>query len=374
MPRQNFRVAAAVHINGNLVPATRWAVDINAYSIASTLEATVTTATARGFNKLSDYGQVAQGSNAKTTPLIPMKFSAGVGTDSAPQLLTIEEGYLDATERSYDEYSVSFSGRGAASIFQDIQITTPVLKNAAGSAIIASIFAKRGIPLTVAAPSPQYSGKTQDLQTFDQTMRGRTEWDVLQAISAADGYRLTVHNNQGWYGPYGQGDPTLSFWWGRAKNGAGIVHMTIRHAPRRTRNIKVVGRSFIPKSNHAVTASYPPNAGSSEGETFQVAFPPGLKQAVLATQVQAKFYEIAKKEFLLTATLVPDAEFLQTVSQYGANFKIQLGGPDVWASQQLLYEIRQVRLEFDSTSGGSAPLLAHIIAGNYNPTGEGFVS
>ena len=305
---------------------------------------------------------------------IPMKmaFSLGVGDNGAPpSSVSLEQGYVDSCNRSYHDRTVTFTGRGTASIFQDIQITAPVLKNAAGSTIISKMFADQNIPLTVLAASPQYAGKTQDQETFDQTMRGRSQWDVMQAIALDDGFRLTCHNGAGTYGPYGQGDPTVSYEWGRAKNGGGLVELDIKHSPRRSHNIKVIARSYLPKSHRSISEPYGVTS-AKDGETFQVAARPGLSSMQLKQYAQAVYKDIAKREFLVTATVVPDAAFVQTVAQNGANFKLKLGGPDLWPSQASpIYEIRQVRFEFSASKRGGMPLLAHILAGNVNPINEG---
>jgi hypothetical protein len=368
----SYTVEPVLLINGTAYPATSWSVDINAYSISSAIDCTLGNGSSRAVSVLPDFGTIMQ-----TVRPLPIEIRLGY-TDSSTganpaQPLTLESGYVDEATRSYTDRTVVFTARGSASLFQDVQITTPVLKNQAGSAIIKSIFQKRApnVPITIVAPSPQFSGKTPDDQNFVQTMRGRSEWDVMQAISIADGYRLTVHAGKATYGPYGLSDPVLAYAWGKAGVGTGIVELDIKHSPRRSHNIKVIARSYIPKSNRSVSATYGV-ASASDGETFQVNVEAGLTSTQIKQRAQTAYEDIAKREFLMTATIVPDETFVQIVSANGANFSIQLGG-DIWPSHARKYEIRQVHVEY--SPGGSVPVLAHIVAGDVNPVQDGaFVS
>jgi len=359
----NTVVDGVVRVHGTVVPATHWSVEVNAYSISSSLDATIATASARSFAKLPDLFALGQ----KVRPL-PITIDLGLGADALPQnRLPLESGYVDEISRNHGERIVMLSGRGSASIFQDVQITAPLLRNARGSDLIARIFAKRGIPLSVSSGSSQYAGKTVEGQTFDQTMRGRSEWDVMQAIAVADGYRLTLHNRRGRYGPYGLNDPLLHAQWGRSGGDVRLVDLDVKQSPGKSHNIHVIARSFQPRSKHSVSVSYG-NKGK-DGEGFQVSVKAGLTRSQLQVLVQKIYEDIAKREFIATMVLVPNAKLLETVSQHGANFSIALGG-DVWPSEALTYGVRQIRFEF-SPGGRGLPLLAHVVAGNLNPIQAG---
>lgn len=365
----SFVVSSTVLLNGVPYPATRWSVDLNAYSMATSLSASISTAQAQGFASLPDFGQLMQ----SVRPL-PFEIHAGLSPDGTGSEVTIETGYVDERESQYLERTIEFTGRGVASIFQDIQVSEPLLKSQAGSAVIEKFFSEKGIPLTITAASPAYVGKTGGDPVYNVTLRARTAWDEMQAIALADGYRLTVHNGQGTYGPPSSSDPTLYYEWlgGAQPSGGGwLADLSLRHAPRKSHNIKVILTSALSKLHGAtrrVQGVYG-SAGAADGEVFNFATS-GLSLAKTKQRAQAIWTDLALREFLVTASIVPDDAFISTVGTYGANFNIQLGG-QLPASEQLTYGVRQVRLTFDTASRGKVPLRAQVIMGNVNPIQEG---
>jgi hypothetical protein len=366
----SYVVSSTVLLNGVPYPATHWSVDVNSYSMASSLEATISLAQAMGFAQLPDFGQLMQ----QVRPL-PFEIHAGLSTDGTGSEYVIETGYVDERETDYLDRTISFTGRGVASIFQDIQVSKPLNRNQAGSAIIQQFFASKGIPLTIASASPAYSGKTGGDPVFNTTMRARTAWDEMQAIALADGYRLTVHAGQGTYGPPSPDDPTLRYAWrGGSDPGTGggwLANLNVRHSPRKSHNIMVRLTSALSK-NHGATRIVRAAYGSSsaqDGEVFNFATS-GLSFDQAKQRAQSIWLDLAKREFLVTADIVPDETFMNTVSAYGANFNIKLGG-DIPASEQLTYGVRQVKLSMDPGARNRVPMRASVIMGNVNPIQEG---
>lgn len=365
----SFKVSSTVLVNGTPYPATGWSVDVNAYSMASSLQATISTQQARGFAALPDFGQLMQ-----TVRPLPFEIHAGLSTDGSGSEHVIETGYVDERETEYLERTIQFTGRGVASVFQDLQISAPLTRNQAGSALIQKFFAQKGIPLTISAASPAFAGKTGGDPVFNATMRARTAWDEMQAIALADGYRLTVHAGQGTYAPPSPSDPQLSMQWlgGRASAGGGwLANLTIRHAPRKANTIKVVLTSSLAQlhgANRIVRAVYG-SSTAQDGEVFNFATS-GLNQDQAKKRAQQIYFDLARREFLVTADVVPDPSFLEMVANVGANFNVALSG-DLPASEQLVYGVRQVKLAFDSSVKGRVPLRAQVVMGNVNPIEEG---
>lgn len=367
-PIGNYQVTPEILLNGTRVPCDSWSVDINAYSMASLLEANITTAAVQGYPILPAFGADMQ--NVRP---YPFKIQCGFSKDGSSPPLVLESGYVDERLSDYGRSYKTFSGRGTASIFQEIQVGNQLNKAQAGSSIIAGFFKQQGIPLTIVQPSPTFAGSTSGDETdpvYNITMRDRTAWDEMQAIALADGYRLTVHGGKGIYAPIVTGsDPVLAYDWAGPGTNVGLIGLTVRHSPRKSHNIKVILRSSLPHAKSSVFATYG-TASASSGETFNI-FQSGLKRPEARARAQAIWLDLAKREFLSTFTIAPDANFIQTVSTYGANFSINLSG-NIDQAEALVYNVRQVRLEYNgSGKGGGLPLTATVIAGNLNPIQNG---
>jgi hypothetical protein len=364
-PLGTYQVAPEILLNGTRVPAITWNCDINAYSMSSLLECTIVRGAAAGFPKPPHFGVDMQ----KVRPY-PFEIRCGFSRDGRAAPLLLEKGYVDERHTEYGHRLITFSGRGTASIFQDIQIGRPINKHQAGSDIIKGFFQKYGIPLN-AVQSPTYAGSTgggNDDPAYQMTMRDRTIWDEMQAIALGDGYRLTVHGGVGAYAPITGNDPVLMYDWAGGGTNVGLVDLSIRHSPRRSHNVKVVLRSSLPHAKASVFAVYG-STNAADGETFNV-FQAGLKRAEARMRAQQIWGDIARRELLATAVIAPDLAFMQMLTKVGANFQILLGG-DIDPSERLLYSVRQVRLECDTRSASGLPLRATVVMGNLHPAQEG---
>lgn len=363
MAGKSFAVSPVVLIDGNPVPATNWSVDLTAYSMTSALAATVWGGTAAKFAALPDFGALMQ-----SKPRVPIQILASYSQDGKGAIQSLESGYLDSRETDYERKTIAFTARGEASVFQDIQVTAPIDRSQAGSAIIEKFFAQAGIPLNAVTTSPTYAGKTAGDPVYNITARARTAWDEMQAIALADGMQLIVHNGVGTYGPPGTG-PGLHFNWGQGNAGGGwLTSLRVRHSPRRSHNIKVVLTSRLRlEKKGVIQVQY--GSGSADGtETFNFATS-GLTREQAKARAQQIYFDLARKEHLVTAVVAPDEQLISTIASVGANFHVQLGG-DIAASDRLVYGVRQVRLDF-STQRTNLPLLATLTMGNVNPINEG---
>lgn len=365
----NFQLRPLVLINGDPVPATSWSVDIHSFSMASRLEATILATKTPGFKALPDYGAV-MAANTK----LPFEIQCGYSQDGRASNFRLESGIVDERESSSDEreQSIRFTGRSTASLFQDLQITKPIDHNRAGSAIIADLFAKQKVPLEIRDSSPTsraYVGRTSGDPIFNTTATSHTEWDLMAAIATTDGLRLSVHNGKGTYGT-ADGDPTLGLNWktGLASRGGGfLVGYRLRHSPRRSHNIKVIVRSHLHKGKTLARGVYG-NAAADRSETFLFDIEGGKNTQQCKARAQAIFYDLARREYLVTFVVVPDETLMRTIAERGANFSIILGG-EVPKSEQRTYGVRHVALGFNVD--GKPPLTATILAGNLNPSNEG---
>lgn len=360
----NFQIRPEVLLNGQVVPIRSFSVDINAFSLSSALECVVSTAPARGYAPLHAFGKSMQ----DVRPY-PFEIRCGYSRDGSGSPMVLEKGYVDERETEYAAQEIRFTGRGEASLFQDIQIGDPLDRSQAGSAVVQAFFRKYAPHIQLAPPpvSPVFAGTTPSEAdpVYATTMRDRTAWDEMQAIALADGYRLTVHAGKATYGPP-VGDPVLKYdWRGDGKN-EGLIALNVRHSPRRSHNIKVVVRSILPHAKSSFTKSYG-SANAKEGETFHFTIH-CKSRGDAQKQAQHIWEDVAKREFLCTATIVPDELFMQTISQVGSNFSVVLGGA-IDPAENITYIVRQARLNFSSGSG--LPLTATLIMGNVNPIQEG---
>ncbi len=362
----NFQIRPEILLNGQVVPVKNFSVDINAYSLSSALECVVSTAPARGYATLPFFGQAMQ----KVRPY-PFEIRCGYSRDGSGSPLVLEKGYVDERETEYGNHEIRFTGRGEASLFQDIQVGDPIDRNQGGSKIIKKFFSKYAPHIQLTASESQvYAGNTSDAAdpVYATTLRDRTAWDEMQAVAIADAYRLTVHAGKATYG-LPTGEPLLSYdWRGDGKN-VGMTALRIRHAPRRSHNIKVVIRSYLARGKRPVSRSYPPGSSASESETFRF-FYYGLTSAQAQKKAQSVFFDLALREFLCTATIVPDEMLMQTIAQVGSAFSVKLGGA-IDPAEQITYGVRQVRLGFSEGSG--LPLAATLVMGNLNPIQQGAV-
>lgn len=372
---ESYRVAGAVLLNGISYPFTDFAVDINAYSIASSISATLPlrAPAPRGrVGPLVDFGDLMQ----KTLPM-PIAVRLGYLASPSPQqpvpTINLEQGYVDTSQTKYGTQQITIQGRGTASIFQDIQVGDPVNRNIRGDQLVSSFFSKvrpgfpKGIPLVVGAESPVFTGKTHDDALYTATMRNRTEWDEMAAAALDDGFVLSCHNGVGYYGPPALNAPVLPMVWG-GKPG-NVVDCDVAHSPRRNHQIAVRVFSYRKKKGKSqgrtVVGSYG-HASPSYGATYDF-FVSGLTYDQAVKKAQAIFLDLSRREFLLELEIVPDVAFIQTVSQYGANFSIALSGRNVMPSHKRTYGVRQVR--FNMTNG--TKLGVSIVASNLNPVNEG---
>lgn len=362
----SFQIRPEILLNGQVVPAKNWSVDINAYSLSSALEATISTAPARGYKPLPFFGEAMQ----KVRPY-PFEIRCGYSRDGSGSPLVLEKGYVDERETEYENHEIRFTGRGEASLFQDIQVGDPLNRNQAGSAVVQAFFKKYAPQIQLASPttSPVYAGSvtSEADPVYTTTMRDRTAWDEMQAIAIADGFRLTVHAGKATYGPPGT-DPVIKYdWRGEGKN-SGLIGLRIRHSPRRSHNIKIVVRSILPHAKSSFIKSYG-IANAKEGETFHFTI---LCKSRQDAQKQAEnlFFDVARREFLVTATIVPDEALISMISQVGSNFSVELGGA-IDPAERIKYGVRQARLNF--TEGSGLPLTATLVMGNVNPIQEGAV-
>lgn len=361
---KSFQVSSTVLINGSPVPATSWSVDLTAYSMTSALTALIWAGRARKFSTLPDFGAIMQ-----SKPRVPIAIFVSFSQDGTGTLQSIETGFLDSRETDYEKKTIAFTARGEASVFQDIQISAPIDRSQGGDKIIAKFFAQQGISLS-STPSPSYVGKTSGDPVYNTTARARTAWDEMQAIALADGSRLTVHNGIGTYAAPGN-DPQLTYNHGQgvSKSGGGwLTELRVRHSPRRSHNIKVILTSRLRLEKSGVVRGSYGSSSASETETFNFATS-GLTKKQADQRAQAIYFDLARKEHLVTATIAPDEKLIQTIAKVGANFQVQLGG-DLAPSDRLLYSVRQVKLDF-SPQRTNLPLLATLTMGNVNPIQEG---
>ncbi len=369
MAGRSFRCSGAVLINAQSLPFLDFTVDVNAFSMNSTIDVTLPRRMKKGravVYQAPDISAMMQ----QVNPLpitVRAGYEAGPTPDPPVPIIGIEQGYVDEAKYSYTNQSIEISARSSASIFQDIRTSDALPRNITGVQLAQKYFAQHGIPLIIGAPSPVNSGKSSTDALQITSTRDRTEWDEMSAAALDDGFILTVHNGVGYYGPPAANAPTKTITW--AQRGGICKTLDIDHGARRSHNlqIQVVSIQRHVSSSYKIIATYG-NASAQEGETLRF-FIPGLNRPQCKQKAQAIYYDLARREFTGRLQIVPDTQLLQLISQYGANFSIALRG-DVDQSHQLTYAVRSARLTCDM-SNKEPSLLADLVVGNLNPVNEG---
>ena len=371
-----YRIAADLSINGTSIPFYTLAVDVNAFSMSSVIEATAPIYPLNANfdpSKAIDWGPVLQ-----NNPLTPLKVKLGVSqvsgstnTTTPVPLFDIEQGYVDETTDDYAANELHIVGRSTASVFQDNRLgnspSTGFAANTPGSSFVQTLAQKRAFTNTqiTASPGGVYIGAGYINNRQVRAFRGMSEWDEMQQAAFNDGYVLWVHNGLLYYGPPAQNAPTLSLAWGKD-----ISNLEVNHAARRSHNVQLLGVGTVRKNGQRIQYAYPQNVSQNgAGEVIPIKFGWVRDQSELVAKVQNAYSDIIKREFITTITLVPGPQNLKFLAQNGANFVLQLTGAK--PSHNKVYHAKQVRYELNA-DGDEPSLVVKIICELHPLTASGY--
>ena len=353
----SYRVATEFQVDGVAYPMYSATIELNAFSFASTLEVSAPIYPFDSTAKTASQVALNFNSLSQRKALVPFKVRLGYADASSPQnqisLFDLETGYLDESTYTYDANEVHVVGRSVASIFQDSRISNAVQKSQRGDQLVSTLFAKRGIPVTIGAKSPNFVGKAYTDAEYLKVNRGRSEWDEMADAALNDGFVFYVHNGRGYYGPPAAdvSTPTVQLAWGND-----LEACSINHAARRAHNISVIVDSYQKKTQQKIRGGYGPSgfsistsssgAASGNGEQFRF-FISGLDRNSVKTRAKAIWTDLIKREFIATIKVIPDAAFLQILAKYGANFLVQLSG--CFPEHNILYHVKKASIHIDAS-------------------------
>ena len=356
----SYQVAGQFLMGGVSYPWYDFTVDINAYSMSSMIEAHLPLYPLNGLfnaNAVTDFSQIQQAN--RTIPiearLSYVQASSNTALPLAINFTPMETGLLDESTVDYAANEVTIKGRSLASLFQDDRAggDVNVTKGLYGAALINYFYSQQSANLNSAyiAPQKTYAGKANLGLFASKSQRLSSKWDYMTEAAINDSYILYVHNGNLYYGPpAGNSAPTVNLAWGKD-----MLECSVNHASRRTHAIKVsMAYSHGFGKNHGVITYAGPagggGGGSVDAETFRFVADQTMDAVAARNKAVSIYNDLVKKEFIVNIKVVPDANLINVISQYGANFLVNIEG--LIPSQSILYHVKSVRL---TVMGGESP-------------------
>jgi len=364
-----FAPSAKVLVAG--VEAAWLSVDVTlaVYGVASVISADVP--------MIVDGVQRDLGTEAQNNPELPLAVNVGMTDTSgvqAPLALTqLETGFLEECRDHCAANMTALTGRSTAALFQDTYIADAAEFSQRGDQIVKLFFDTKGIPLTK-VESPFFRGRPGYTEgQFLKAYRARSMWDEMRDAALADGYVLTLHNGQGYYGPPPASMPTIALTWGRD-----LIDCEVSHSARRAHDIIVRIDGYDRKAKTPISASYsksgfggdsPPDDISSAVRVYPF-WGGNTTRTALRAKARARWLDLVQRELTATLDFVPDPPFLKMLCQVGGQFAVQLSGRK--PSQNGVYYPREVHLSMKAGESDNPTCTVQIVASNIPPaTDEG---
>ncbi len=269
-------------------------------------------------------------------------------TQVPPRFQLLENGMVDEIHLDLMANEQTFICRTAGARLQEVRIQGAVDKFQYGHQLVSKamkLYAPE-IAMTL-IPSRYPAGHSFTEFDYTKSPRGHSIWDYISQTAQDDGYILTIHNNQGYYGPPGQfpGAPTLKYAWGRD-----LTNCTVQHAARRSRNVQVIVTGYNQQKQNRILAQYPPGSSLTVTEKVYIDVKANHTKASLIDFAKNQYQELISKEFVVTADLIPDTFLVNTLSKFGSHFYCKFDGilPSINAP---LYHVKQAHV---TLSGGDS--------------------